>query len=72
MCVHCKVYVHNTRDGNYMQIVVIIVHKSNFSVAGPSVDRFGFNTLPDLQECYSSCILESDLTHISIFFYEKK
>ena len=31
------------------------------------MDRFDFNTLPDLQECYSCCILESDLTHISVF-----
>ena len=38
----------------------------NGTTAGPSVDRFVFNTLPDLQECYSNCILESDLTHISV------
>ena len=33
-----------------------------------SVDRFGFNTLPDLQECY---VLEFDLTQISIFSTKK-
>ena len=44
----------------------------NVSIADPSVSRFGFNTLPDLQECYSSCISESDPTHISVFFYESQ
>ena len=44
----------------------------NFSIAGPSVDHFRFNTLPDLQEYYSSCILEADLTQIFVFFYYKK
>ena len=44
----------------------------NFSIAGPSVDRFGFNTLPDLQECYSSCILESDLNQICVFLIHTK
>ena len=29
-----------------------------------SRDRFGFNRLPDLKKCSSSCILESDLTQI--------
>ena len=46
--------------------------RHNFSIAGPSVDHFSFNTLPDLQEYYLSCILESDLTQIYVFFIQKK
>ena len=67
--VTCAIVLNCLLDGDICFSPLFCSH--NFSIAGPLVDHFGFYTLPDLQEYYSSYILGSDLTQI-FFFPTKK